>query len=321
MLINGRPLYRHSIPALGLLVSALATPARGALAQEGRVVVSLNELRVEFPLDTTSRYGSAKPDGQYGWTMAVDAIDWPRMLTLTRSEVRPREFASLDAVIAARMPVVCEAHPAGGRCTSRRGDTAYVSEGRVVLLTRDSATIVRMFAGHPPTVRLIVELPGLAGRNMIETVPVTYIWPDVPLPNADLVAEIERTKRMASARKQWVIQKIQGARLRHDTLALTLGDTTTLQIRETRCTQDVCTRPYGGVLGIWTIGDTTVATARAAFRSVTAIGRRVTAAVVVTATGVGATTIRIELPVPTREKVPVTDSERRTLDVHVIVRP
>jgi len=191
-----------------------------------------------------SRYESARSGGQFTWRMTVDGIDWMRTFDLTVLVPESRRFPSLDSVVASHMPVVC-ARPAGWHCTSLRVDTAYVTQGRVVLRMRDSATVLRMFGDRPRAVRLTVELPGLAGRNSDEMVPVTYTPPDVPEPNADLIAEIQRTKATYGGPKHRVRQTVVGARLRNDTLALTLGDTATLELRETRCAGESTSSPDG----------------------------------------------------------------------------
>jgi hypothetical protein len=92
-----------------------------------------------------------------------------------------------------------------------------VSEGRVILTYRDSATISRLFMLCQATVN-VARLTSIDSLAIQETVPVDYVQPKIPLPNAEMRAEAERARRAYDRSVRRVERYIAGGPQSYGTL-------------------------------------------------------------------------------------------------------
>ena len=321
-----RATVRNRCLALLLVLPALASPQRAASGQAARVLVNQRELRVEFP-DTAQRRGWPSATGQSGerfymWRIEVDAPDGPRTFSLDvapDSGVATRDFASLEALVAAGRLLLCWNTPRGG-CSSRSTASAFVDSGRVVLRLSDPRAIAQLFGLRPTTVRVQQQTPSDLAPAPWLTVAVTYTSPQIPPPNAALVAGAARAGSRYGP-PQWAWRALQGGPRRGDTLSLTVGDTATLHIQEATCHYDLCiTMIDAPPDGSWTVDDTSVVTLALTDSAPLAVDARATKGVV-TARRAGHTTLRVKLSVPVRENIGDANPANTTIELPVVVVP
>lgn len=266
-----RPAALRAAVPLGLaLALAASVPAREAAAGRGadpsgvRITASLREVRVVFPRDTARAWGwSDDPRPRYfafyHWMVATDGVDGPESLTLAvmRLDGRARAFPSLAAVVAEGEPRLCTF--AG--CV-KEGVEARVEDGRLVLAVRDSAAIARWLGLRPDSVRVAWNRPGET-MNDSYTVPVEYVAPAIPPPDAALLARSEVGRRLQERAMHRRVRRIDDGRSPWLDLWLAVGDTVPLWVSDALCDRHSCDTEVVDV-GAWTVDDPEVASLRPA---------------------------------------------------------
>jgi hypothetical protein len=232
-----------------------------------RVLVSRREVRVLFPAETTHRWGwpsrnASELNASYGWTVLVEGIDGPRLLTLSalQTDERARAFASLEELVAASRAALCL--PGMMRRCSDAGVRARVEGKSVVLALGDSSTIDQLFGARPSTVEVYRGRPGASdqpGKPRVE-----YIDPQISELDSAQRADVARRRRQYQASvnsiKRWIGG---GAEFGVSAILVETGDSTIISVDELHCSYDAC---GGFSVGVpdssWTLDDTTIAVIR-----------------------------------------------------------
>lgn len=238
-----------------------------------RVVVSREEVRVIFP-------PAADPDGslvdvercegsggvvRWGWSVAVpEARVGFRSLgvrgSVTCGEPAPESLEGL--ILGGRAGVA----PSGMFLQYEPTPVdAFVQDGSVLLVLRDSTAIVDLFGLRPEAVE--ASAWGFSGRDgaWTETVPVAYASPPLPPVDSAFLAEARATRlaweqsiRRTSRRIEAVDSR--GARLVAP-VWVAVGDSIHLEVREVRCVHDSCrVREIEASGASWSVEDPGVAT-------------------------------------------------------------
>lgn len=232
-----------------------------------RVRVSRREVRILFPAETTHRWGWSRRNASdlsasYGWTVLVDGIESPRLLSLSllQTDERPRTFASLEDVVAAGVTQLCNTGMA--RQCSDAGFRAEVEGDRVALTLRDTSVITQLFSMRPPTVDVYRGRPGVSDRP--GKVRVEYVDPQIPEPDSTQRADVARRRRQYQASVNSITRSIGAAtQFGAPTILLETGDSAVISVNEMHCSFDVCGGFAAGVPDTsWTLDDTTVAVIR-----------------------------------------------------------
>ena len=264
--------FRLSLAA-GAAVSLGLALASAVPAQEAervphpsgvRITASLREVRVVFPRDTARAWGwsdEARPGyfPFYHWQVATEGVDGAESLTLgvVRLDARARAFPSLAAVVAEGEPQLCTF--AG--CV-KEGVEARVEDGRLVMTVRDSAAIARWLGLRPDSVRVAWNRPGET-LNDSYMVPVEYVAPRIPPPDAEVRARAELgRRRQERAMHRWV-RRIDDGRSPWLGLWLAVGDTVPLWVSDALCDRHSCDMEVIRA-GAWTVDDPEVASLRPA---------------------------------------------------------
>jgi hypothetical protein len=242
---------------------------------------------------------------------------------------------SLDSLLSRGGSVLCWSGGASFGCGAGH-TTASARNGQVVLSMTDAATIRLLFALRPAIVHVWHERPGEPNRFMSDSAMVEYVSPQIPQPNAALLAESDRLRREATTPKKWTYRVIDGGARAFGPLWLVAGDSADLGIREVRCLDDVCYRTEFDSRSTWTVDDTTIVALRTVladslriFREtkvpdteIVLLLRTSATAGVVTARRPGRTTLRVTLPVPGYEGPPSSHwPTTPVLEREVIVSP
>jgi hypothetical protein len=157
---------------------------------------------------------------------------------------------------------------------------------------------------------------------MWTTVAVTYTAPEIPPPNAGLIAQANLARSpngYGPPQSAW--RAVRGGPRRGDTLSLKVGETAALYIEEGKCHYDVCVIfEDHGPRGTWTIDDTSVVTvsltpADSAPLEMSSTAMKAT----LTARRAGHTLLRVKLPVPVRENLGGPDPANTTIELPVVV--
>ncbi len=244
---------------------ASARPAPNAAGTY--VSVTRQELRVVFPRDTATTWGwperlAPGHQARYDWIVSIDGVDGPkvlRMLVDGSGAPEARRFASLESLVASASPSFCGADVIG-YCPTRAA-SLFASDGRVVLTYRDSATISRLFLLRQATVDVARLIP-TDSLPIQETVPVDYVQPEIPPPNADTRAEAERARRAYDRSVRSVERYIGGGPQPYGTLWVQLGDSVLAGVAEMHCFHDVCWSPGFESAIAWSVDDTSVVSTR-----------------------------------------------------------
>ena len=313
---------------LALLIRALAPPEPTASAQTTHVLVNRRELRVDFPRDTAHVWGWLSPtarggDRRYVWRVDVNTVSGPQTFSLdvARTDTAARNFSSLDALVTAGKLWLCGSSP-GARCKSPSAASASVDNDRVVLRLHDSLTIASLFGLRPTTVRVQQETPRDQGPATWTTVSVTYTAPEIPQPNAELIAQSNLARSpngYGPPQSAW--RSVRGGLRRGDTLSLAVGEAAALHIEEGTCHYDVCVITEDrGPRGTWTVDDTSIVTvALTPPDSVPVTTNSTAIKATLTARRAGHTTLRVKLPVPVSENLGGPDPANTTIELPVVV--
>jgi len=272
-----------------------------------RAYVSRRDIRVVFPRDTAPEWslsaeGTKPAPLEYGWDVYLDGIDGVRVLQLNVwSKGGGWRFASFAELVAAGHPGFCRAETVMFRPLCPSGARAAVVGGRLVLAAQDSSEIARIFGLRPAEVRFVGY-----GRVRVKqsAVPIVYVAPQIPVPNAEFRARAARENRLYRARVDRPSRSIQAFERDfsftgdYQPIRLTVGDSAALGVREDRCPSDYCRRlgELGefDALARWSIDDSAVAV----------VGRAV---------------LRVRLPATPLETLPWVGDPPRIIDRDVIV--
>ena len=224
--------------------------------------VSRQEIRIVFPRDTATTWGWPHPiqpghHARYIWSIRLDGVDGPRHLSMTVSGSEPgaRRFASLHSLVAAAKSSFCAADVIGYCPTPAASLSA--SEGRVVLIYRDSLIISRAFMLRPAAVDVFRWTPA-DSLWIRETVRIDYVQPEIPQPNAETFAEAERARRAYDRSVRRVERYIYGGPQPFGPLWVALGDSTLATVGELHCLHDACYGPeFEGAIA-WSVDDSAV---------------------------------------------------------------
>lgn len=260
---------RAAVP-LGLafaLASAVPAqePGRGAPGPSGvRITASLREVRVAFPRDTARAWGwsdEARPGyfAFYHWQVATEGVEGAESLTLSvvRLDARARAFPSLAAVVEEGEPGLCTFTG----CV-KEGVEARVEDGRLVMTVRDSAAITRWLGLRPDSVRVAWNAPGET-MNDSYMVPVEYVAPRIPLPDAEVRTRAEVGRRRQQRAMYRLVRRIDDGRSPWPALWLAVGDTLPIWVSDAACDRHSCDTETVDA-GAWTVDDPEVASLRPA---------------------------------------------------------
>ena len=298
------------------------------------VSVSRQELRVVFPRDTATTWGwpaRIKPGHRalYDWMVSIDGVDGPRTLSMTvdgRFDSGAYRFTSLDSLVESAKSSFCP--PATfGYCPTPAASLS-ASDGHVVLTYRDSATISRLFMLRQATVD-VARLTPTDSLAIQERVPVDYVQPEIPLPNAKTGAEAERARRAYDRSVRWVERYITGGPQWYGTLWVQLDDSALADVAELHCFHDACWGPsFEGAI-TWSVDDTSVVSTRVVVpdtlspdSSITYITFSRARALVLRGRKLGRTMVRAELEASESDTFPSRTPPSRSLarEVNVIPR-
>jgi hypothetical protein len=309
----------------------VAAQDKGGLAAPNdsttRVTVSRREVRVTFPRDTAGRWGwsdrqdPANPP-QYWWAVMIDGMDGHRPLELRVLPTSPgaRTFTSLDSLVSAGRASLCDGGLIG-RCDAT-GVSAAVADGRVVVTLRDSASIARLFGLRPATVRVAQSRPDEPYRYDPPRVPVEYVDPQIPAPNAATLVDAAKSRRIYETSISIIQRGITGGVQLADTVWIPLGDSARLYIDEARCHRDLCSGVQFDSPVTWTIGDTSIVQARVVDRGLAPTDFAHARMIVLAGRQVGRTMVRADLPPSASDTMPSQEPPQRMLVRGVnVVRP
>jgi hypothetical protein len=239
--------------------------AASGLGANTRVVATREQVRVIFPADTMEGWGwpSGEEDGSsrgYLWSMSANGLEGGRNVTLgvSRRDTAAREFASLQALVAAGEPMVCPSGPFVS--CARRGVRAEVQGRNVVLVIHDTALVRTLFAPRPRFVRVYRDSPDRLPAYEPDSARVEYADPQIPSPTPAVVAEAERARRRDQASINAITRRITGGQSEWGDLWMVVGDSVPLKIEEVHCRYDVCGSGHDAVApdSAWSVGDRAV---------------------------------------------------------------
>lgn len=268
--------------AAALFVLALPVgPARSGPQRElsaglhVRIRVSRRELRAEFRVDTTHRWGwpTHRDDRylpRYAWMVKVEGMDGPQWLgvLLEAETVGGRNFSSLTRLVRAGRTVQCS--PGMMIQCAELGMRATVKGDVVVLVLRDSARIFRLFGMRPRVVQAWEERPDTAVSSL-DSVGVEYVDPPIPEPDAATRTEAARSLRRHEASITTISRFIDGQGEHGRALWVVVGDSIPVRVSESHCTYDACTvGPHSATTDSgWSVADTSIARLQPVFRDTT----------------------------------------------------
>ncbi|HEX6750249.1 MAG TPA: hypothetical protein VF092_23350 [Longimicrobium sp.] len=314
---------RNRLPRTALLAAmAISSPAAAqddrlpsSAVQGTEVRVSSVEATITFPRYDAAAWGWLAGDGRmlrggYEWRIFMEGEGIPRQVHLSVLPPRDarRSFPSLAALVAAGDARVC--WPVMMITCDQTPVDADVRGGRVVLTLRDRAAIRRLFGLRPDSTMASVTVPGRPQQATWTTVPITYVAPQLPPPDAALRAEVAAARRLVHAQLNGGGRSIQAEDFSSH-LWLTPGDSVVVRIEENRCQGDACSETATSFADArWSVDDGSVVRLReipdtASRRRRHVFGKR---PVLLTALRPGRTTIRISglhsdldtIPIPGR---------------------
>lgn len=256
--------------SVGVAASSELAPGNPAVATQ--VVVSMDEVRVTFPPVADHDWSLAGEEpcvdrvaGRgYDWRILVpEALTAPRSL-LVRSSIRceDRGLSSLEDVIEAASAGVA---PPGMLLQFEPTPVeAFVQDGSVVLILRDSVAIIDLFGVRPETVSARGRSAPSEGSEWTETVAVDYVAPFLPPLDSAFLAEARATRLaweqgVRRTSREIVAVDSRGERL-DNPLWMPVGDSIHLEVQEIRCTHDSCRRTEVEIPdSAWSVVDPAVA--------------------------------------------------------------
>ena len=228
-----------------------------------RVLVNSRELRVVFPRDTAGPWGwSAREEvgyaAAYAWTVLIDGMDGPHLLSLRSARMRPmaQSFASLESLVAAGRLTLCVGDMSG-RCVTE-GLSAYVADGRTTLALRTPAVIDRLFRLRQPTLVVWQHRPDVTTGYGGDTIPVEYVAPQIPEPNADAREEARLSRRAFEASVSVITRGIGGGHPGYGPIWLVRGDSTVIGVGQSQCRYDFCGALSFDGTTAWTVDDSSI---------------------------------------------------------------
>ena len=293
-----------------------------------RVLVSAREVRVIFPPDTTGVWslppGDTTTNGlRYHWGVSIDGIDGPRILALDlwHTGSATRTFPALRGLVSAATPGLCT--PGMFYNCSPAGAGATVDRNRVVLTFRDAGTIRRLFGLRPDSVK-VTHRRGDDGSYLGVNVAVEYVRPGLPHPDSAFRAEAARAKRRWEASITSVRRHISGGPDLGSAIRIAVGDSISIEIKETTCIHDFCNRvSRWSPMSIWSVDDTALARLRSsplanAIRD-GGIADSDLPRTYLVGLAPGRTTLRARFPARPEDDTPLREPPARALEREVIV--
>ena len=296
-----------------------------------RVLVSSREVRVIFPRDTAGPWGWSAREAvgyaaAYQWTVLIDGMDGPHLLSLRTSRMRPvaQSFASLESLVAAGKLTLCVGDMSG-RCVTE-GLSATVADGRTTLALRTPAVIDHLFRLRQPTVVVWHHRPEAPDRYTGDTIPVEYGAPQIPEPNADSREEARVSRRAFEASVSFIAREIGGGHPGYGPMWFVLGDSAVIGVGESGCRYDVCGGLSFSGTTAWTVDDSSIVRLHEqqpqrhegpggeVYYSSTSLN-----GLVVTARRLGRTTVRVRLGPSPSDTMPSSSPPARALGREVVV--
>jgi hypothetical protein len=174
-----------------------------------------------------------------------------------RRDTTALAYSSLESLIAAGFSRPCWPGMILS-CRKERVKKAVVNH-RVTLTLDSPGLIARLFGTRPEHVRVTRQTPGTdTSAYQSDSVPVRYVAPQLPMPDSATWAAAAKGRRKYEASITSITRDIKGVGWQND-LWLAVGDSTKLEIEETRCQYDSCFSMRGEVGDSgWSIGDTSM---------------------------------------------------------------
>jgi len=260
---------------LALILLGTSLIASSALAQgtgkgdsSGAYVrVSREEVRVYFPPETSSAWGTARApsdDQTLLWVAPLEGdLGTARLELRSRVDNTSHSLPSLEAIVREGRRSFCRVLGMDMYDCSSAYVSASLENRRIVLGFRDTLEIRQIFGPHPLTVSLLRIVPADLMDISIASAPVHYVDPPIVVDSRQRAALVEARRRREASINRYHRQIVDGSQGWQ--LWLVVGDSLELAVQDFRCHIDLCGSyddPGNGPRdwGQWSVSDSSIAT-------------------------------------------------------------